>query len=138
MPDPRRPRGLIDTSVLINLEHLDPTDLPTELAISAVTLAELAAGPHATADSAERARRQDRLQRAEEAFEPLPVDADVARAYGRVYAAVVAGGTKARGRRALDHLLIAATGLANDLPVYTCNPDDFEDLASLIDVVSIP
>ena len=123
--------------MLIDLERLDPTDLPTELAISAVTLAELAAGPHATADTAERARRQDRLQRAEAAFEPLPVDADVARAYGRVYAAVAAGGTKARGRRALD-LLIAATGLANDLPVYTCNPEDFEDLASLIEVVSIP
>lgn len=137
MPEPRHPRGLIDTSVLIGLERLDPTDLPTELAISAVTLAELAAGPHATADTAERARRQDRLQRAEAAFEPLPVDADVARAYGRVYAAVAAGGTKARGRRALD-LLIAATGLANDLPVYTCNPEDFEDLASLIEVVSIP
>jgi predicted nucleic acid-binding protein len=137
VPEPRHPRGLIDTSVLIGLERLDPTDLPTELAISAVTLAELAAGPHATADTAERARRQDRLQRAEAAFEPLPVDADVARAYGRVYAAVAAGGTKARGRRALD-LLIAATGLSNDLPVYTCNPEDFEDLASLIDVVSIP
>ena len=102
-----------------------------------MTLAELAAGPHATADAAERGRRQDRLQRAEAAFEPLPVDADVARAYGRVYAAVVAGPTKARGRRALD-LLIAATGLANDLPVYTRNPDDFGDLASLIDVVAIP
>jgi len=137
VPEPRHPRGLIDTSVLIDLERLDPTDLPTELAISAVTLAELAAGPHATADTAERARRQDRLQRAEAAFEPLPVDADVARAYGRVYAAVAAGGTKARGRRALD-LLIAATGLSNDVPVYTCNPEDFEDLGSLIDVVSIP
>ena len=137
MPEPRHPRGLIDTSVLIDLERLDPADLPTELAISAVTLAELAAGPHATADTAERARRQDRLQRAEAAFEPLPVDADVARAYGRVYAAVAAGGTKARGRRALD-LLIAATGLSNDVPVYTCNPEDFEDLGSLIDVVSIP
>jgi predicted nucleic acid-binding protein len=111
--------------------------LRAEVAISAVTLAELAAGPHATADIAERARRQDRLQRAEAAFEPLPVDADVARAYGRVYAAVVAGETKTRGRRALD-LLIAATGLANDLPVYTCNPDEFEDLVSLIDVVPIP
>jgi hypothetical protein len=137
VPEPRRIRGLIDTSVVLDLERLDPADLPTELAISAVTLAELAAGPHATADAAERARRQDRLQRAEAAFEPLPVDADVARAYGRVYAAIVAGGTKARGRRPLD-LLIAATGLANDLPVYTCNPADFQDLASLIDVVSIP
>ena len=122
--------------MLIGLERVDPGDLPAELAISAVTLAELAAGPHASADAAERARRQDRLQRAEAAFEPLPVDADVARAYGRVYAAAVGGGTKARGRRALD-LLIAATALANDLPVYTRNPGDFEDLASLIDVASI-
>ena len=136
MPEQRHPRGLIDTSVLIGLERVDPSDLPSELAISAVTLAELAAGPHASADAAERARRQDRLQRAEAAFEPLPVDADVARAYGRVYAAAVGGGTKARGRRALD-LLIAATALANDLPVYTRNPGDFEDLASLIDVASI-
>jgi len=136
VPEPRHPRGLIDTSVLIGLERVDPGDLPAELAISAVTLAELAAGPHASADAAERARRQDRLQRAEAAFEPLPVDADVARAYGRVYAAAVGGGTKARGRRALD-LLIAATALANDLPVYTRNPGDFEDLASLIDVASI-
>ena len=137
MPEPRHARGLIDTSLLIELERVNPVDLPTELALSAITLAELAAGPHATTDSDERARRQDRLQRAEATFEPLPVDADVARAYGRVYAAVVAGGTKARGRRALD-LLIAATGLANDLPVYTRNPDDFEDLAPLIDVVSVP
>ncbi len=137
MPERRYPRGLIDTSVLIDLDRLDASALPAELAISAITLAELAAGPHATADAEQRARRQDRLQRTEAAFEPLPVDADVARAYGRVYAAIAAGGTKARGRRALD-LLIAATGLANDLPVYTCNPDDFEDLGSLIDVVSIP
>jgi predicted nucleic acid-binding protein len=133
----RHPRGLIDTSVLIGLERLNPTDLPAELAISAITLAELAAGPHATADTEERARRQDRLQRAEAAFEPLPVDADVARAFGRVYAAVVAGGAKGRGRRVLD-LLIAATGLANDLPVYTRNPDDFADLAPLLDVVPVP
>jgi predicted nucleic acid-binding protein len=137
VPEASRPRGLLDTSVLIDLERLDPADLPSELAISAVTLAELAAGPHATADAAERARRQDRLQRAEATFEALPVDTEVARAYGRVYAAALAGGTRARGRRAFD-LLIAATGLANDLPVYTRNPEDFEDLGSLIDVVSIP
>jgi predicted nucleic acid-binding protein len=65
-----------------------------------MTLAELAAGPHASSDPAERARRQDRLQRTEATFEPLAVDADVARAYGRVYAAVAAAGRKARGRRA--------------------------------------
>src|SRR6266540_192181 len=107
-----------------------------ELAISAVTLAELTAGPHATADPAERARRQDRLQRTEVTFEPLPVDRAVARAYGRVYAAVAVAGRKARGRRAFD-LLIAATALATQLPLYTRNPDDFEELDGLVEVVAV-
>lgn len=136
MADTRLPRGLIDTSVVIDLPSIDPERLPLEVAISAVTLAELAAGPHATNDAAERARRQDRLQRAEATFEPLPVDAAVARAYGRVYAAVAARGRKARGRRAAD-LLIAATALASDLPLYTRNPDDFGDLSDILEIVSI-
>lgn len=130
------PRGIIDTSVVIELEHVAAGDLPAELAVSAITLAELAAGPHATVDSAERARRQDRLQRAEATFEPLPVDANVARAYGRIYAAVAGAGRTARGARSLD-LLIAATALASDLPLYTRNPDDFRGTESLIDLVAI-
>lgn len=134
--EPPHARGIIDTSVVIDLERIDPTDLPVEVAVSAVTLAELAAGPHATADSAERARRQDRLQRVEATFEPVPVDAAVARAYGRVYAAVAAAGRKARGRRALD-LLVAATALAAELPLYTRNPADFGELNSLLDVVAV-
>jgi len=136
MADQRRARGLIDTSVVIDLELIDPDRLPREIAVSAITFAELAAGPHATTDSAERARRQDRLQRAEATFDPLPVDADVARAYGRVYAAVVAAGRKARGRRAVD-LLIAATALATTLPLYTRNPDDFAGLTQLLDIISV-
>lgn len=132
-----RPRGLIDTSVLIDLERIAPGDLPDEMTIAAVTLAELAAGPHATDDPDERARRQDRLQRTEATFVPLSFDADAARAYGRIYAAVVAAGRKARGRRAVD-LLIAATALAAQLPLYTCNPADFEGLGSLVDIVAIP
>jgi predicted nucleic acid-binding protein len=131
---PRRSRGLVDTSVVIDLERIDPADLPRELAISAVTLAELAAGPHATADPAERARRQDRLQRAEALFDPLPVDRGVARAYGRVYSAVAAEGRRARGRRAFD-LLIAATALAAELPLYTRNPSDFAELGDLVEVL---
>ena len=118
MVDSRHPRGLIDTSVVIDLERIEAADLPLELAVSAITMAELAAGPHATADAVERARRQDRLQRAEATFEPLPVDAAVARAYGRVYAAVGAAGRKARGRHAVD-LFIAATAVAanhSDMP----------------------
>ena len=72
MADPRRLRGLIDTSVVIDLERILPAALPVEIAVSAITMAELAAGPHATTDPTERARRQDRLQRAEAAFEPGP------------------------------------------------------------------
>jgi predicted nucleic acid-binding protein len=134
--DVRHPRGLIDTSVVIDLERIEPADLPLELAVSAITMAELAAGPHATADPAERARRQDRLQRAEATFEPLPVDTSVARAYGRVYAAVGATGRKARGRRAVD-LFIAATAVAAGLPLYTRNPDDFAGLSEILDVVAV-
>jgi hypothetical protein len=136
MADPRPPRGLVDTSVVIDMEQIDPADLPVEIAISAITLAELAAGPHATIDPAERARRQDRLQRAEATFDPLPVDANVARAFGRVYAAVATAGRKARGRRAFD-LVIAATAVAADLPLYTRNPDDFAGMSDLLEVVSI-
>ena len=84
------------TSVVIDLDHIDAEQLPKELAISALTMAELAAGPHATADAGERARRQDRLQRAEASFDPLPFESDSARAYGRIYAAIMATGRKAR------------------------------------------
>lgn len=137
VPEPRPARGVVDTSVVIGLEHLLPADLPTELAVSAITLAELAAGPHATSDPDERARRQERLQRAEATFEPLPVDANVARAYGRIYAAVTGAGRKARGARSLD-LLIAATALASNLPLYTRNPDDFAGVAGLVEIIATP
>jgi predicted nucleic acid-binding protein len=131
--DRRHPRGLLDTSVVIDLEHVDAASLPVEVAVSALTLAELAAGPHATTDPDERARRQERLQRAEATFSPLPLDAKAARAYGRIYAAVAAQGRKARGPRVVD-LLIAATALAEGLPLYTRNPDDFRGLATLVEV----
>lgn len=137
MAEAARPaRGLLDTSVVIDLDRLDPSELPVEVAVSAVTMAELAAGPHATSDADERGRRQDRLQRAEAAFDPLPFDSDAARAYGRVYAAVIGAGRKARGARAVD-LLIAATACASGLPLYTRNGDDFEALEDLIDVVVV-
>jgi predicted nucleic acid-binding protein len=136
VPDPRHDRGIVDTSVVIDLGRIDPADLPSELAVSAVTMAELAAGPHATQDPAERARRQDTLQRAEASFNAVPVDAAVARAYGRVYAAVAAAGGRARARRAFD-LLIAATALSADLPLYTRNPQDLKELGDLVDVVAV-
>ncbi|HEY3830880.1 MAG TPA: type II toxin-antitoxin system VapC family toxin [Acidimicrobiia bacterium] len=135
MPE-RRDRGLLDTSVVIDLESVDADALPRQLCISTITLAELAAGPHATTSATERARRQDRLQRVEAMFDPLPFDADAARAYGRIYAAVASGGRKARGARAVD-LLIAAVALANAIPVYTRNADDLRALDALIDVVAL-
>ncbi len=130
-------RGLLDTSVVIELESLDPAPLPSELAISALTLAELAAGPHATDDPSERARRQERLQRIEAGIEALPFDDACARAYGRVYAAIAAAGRKARGPRLVD-LLIAATAIAHGLPLYTRNPDDLRGLNALLDTVPVP
>lgn len=136
MAEDRRHRGLLDTSVVIDLEKLDPAQLPREVTVSALTMAELSAAPHATADPGERARRQDRLQRAETAFDPLPFDSDAARAYGRVFAAVMTGGRKARGARAVD-LLIAAAALAADLPLYTRNGDDFLALEELVEVIVV-
>lgn len=137
MPEERRhQRGLLDTSVVIDLEKLDPAQFPAEVAVSALTMAELAAGPHATTDPEERGRRQDRLQRAEAAFDPLPFDTDAARAYGRIFSAVLSSGRKARGARAVD-LLIAATAKAAGLPIYTRNGDDFLPLMDLVEVVVV-
>lgn len=132
----RPPREILDTSVVIDLEEIDVSDLPIEVAISSITLAEIAAGPHATTDPDERGRRQDRLQRVEAALDALPFDSDAARAYGRVFAVVVASGQKARGRRAVD-LLIAAVALSAELPLYTRNGVDSRALDKLIDVVVV-
>lgn len=142
MPDPTAAggpsgHGLLDTSVIIDLDILDPASLPSGVAVSALTMAELAAGPHATDDPAERARRQDRLQQIESWLEPVPFDGDCARAWARVYAAVVASSDrKPRGRRMVD-LLIAATALAAGIPLYTRNGDDFRGLEPLLTVVEV-
>ncbi len=127
--------GLLDTSVVIDLGIIAPDRLPDEASISAVTMAELSAGTHATDDPDERARRQDRLQRLESWVEPLPFDGDCARAYGRIYAAVLSTGRQPR-RRAVD-LMIAATALAAGLPLYTRNPDDFTGLAPMLRIVAL-
>jgi predicted nucleic acid-binding protein len=136
VPEPGHERGLLDTSVVIDLDRIERGQLPGELAISAVTLAELAAGPHVADDVDERARRQDRLQRVEATFDPLPFDVAAARAFGRIYSLVAASGRKARGRRAMD-LLLAATALAGGLPLYTRNPEDVEHLAELLEVEAV-
>lgn len=128
-------RGIIETNVVIQLPVWDPAALPDEMVISAVTLAELSAGPHHAADPAERARRTSVLQHAEATFEPLPFDAASARAFGVVCAAVLAAGRKPRSR--LADLMIAAVAQANNLAVYTANPDDFIGLNEMISVVPV-
>jgi predicted nucleic acid-binding protein len=128
-------RGLLDTSVVIDHDSLDPEQLPDESAICAVTVAELAAGPLATDDAQERARRQERLQWVTATWDPLPFDADAARAYGRVFAAVRASGRTARSRFA--DLLIAATAAAHRLPLYTRNPEDFAGLEGVVQIVEV-
>ena len=128
-------RGLLDTSVVIDHDVIDHALLPDESAIAAITLAELAAGPHATEDKDERARRQDRLQWATSTWDPLPFDGDAARMYGRMFAAARAAGQTSRSR--LADLLIASTAAANGLPVYTRNPSDFDALKAIIKVVPV-
>ncbi|MBO0807231.1 MAG: type II toxin-antitoxin system VapC family toxin [Actinobacteria bacterium] len=128
-------RALIDTNVVIHLSALDGSQLPDEMVISAVTLAELSAGPHHADDAAERARRISVLQHAETTFDPLPFDAEAARAFGLISAAVLAAGRKPR-RRIAD-LMIAAVACASRLPLYTTNPGDFAGLDGMLTIVPV-
>ncbi|MFF8844483.1 type II toxin-antitoxin system VapC family toxin [Streptomyces sp. NPDC015127] len=137
-------QGLLDTNIMILRKWVNPEELPAEVAISAVTLAELSAGPHEVRrnedqsdydEHAERARRLDVLQRAESEFDPIPFGVEAARMYGRVCAAVVAAGRKPR-RRVAD-LMIAAIAIAEDLPLFTTDPDDFKGLDGLLTVVPV-
>lgn len=136
MSEAQRPaRGILDTSTVIALQRLtDATALPAEPLITTVTLAELSVGPLLARDRNERAARQAHLQQAEADFDPLPFDADAARAFGRVAASLRQAGRKTSAR-AYD-AMIAATAVANDLPVYTCNPSDFSGIDGL-DVVAV-
>jgi tRNA(fMet)-specific endonuclease VapC len=134
--EPAHPRGILDTSTVILLEKLaDAKTLPAEPLITAVTLAELSVGPLVAKGESERVARQAQLQQAEADFEPLPFDASAARAFGRVAASLRRSGRKATART--YDAMIAATAVANDLPIYTCNPTDFSDIDGL-DVVAIP
>ncbi|WP_410538785.1 type II toxin-antitoxin system VapC family toxin [Streptomyces sp. KL2] len=143
MPAEHR-QGLIDTNIMILRRWVDPEELPAEMAISGITLAELSAGPHEVRrneeqsdydEHAERARRLDVLQRAENEFDPIPFGVEAARAYGRVCAAVISAGRKPR-RRVAD-LMIASVAVAEDLPLFTTNPDDFKGLDDLLTVVPV-
>lgn len=127
---------MLDTSTVILLGRLqDPADLPDEVLVSAITLAELSVGPHVARGDAERAARQAHLQQAESDFEPVAFDSHAARAFGRVAASLRAAGRKPAAR-AYD-ALIAATAMAADVPLYTCNPEDFAGIDGL-DVRAVP
>jgi predicted nucleic acid-binding protein len=144
MTGKRTRQGMLDTNILILRPWIDPAELPDEMAISAITLAELSAGPHEVRhndeqdrydERAERARRLEILQRVENEFDPVPFDVEAARIFGRVTAAVIGTGRKPR-RRVVD-LMIAATAIAEGLPLYSTNPDDFSGLDSLLPVIPV-
>lgn len=127
-------RGVLDTSTVILLGRLaDASALPDEPMITAITLAELSAGPLVATDEQERAARQAHLQQAEADFDPLPFDAAAARSFGQVAASLRRAGRKPAAR-AYD-AMIAATAIANGLPVHTCNPADFNGIERLTVVV---
>ena len=128
--------GIVDTSTLLVLGQLqNANDLPKELMITAVTLAELSVGPLVASNERERAERQAHLQQAEADFDPLPFDAEAARVFGRVAASLRRIGRKTSAR-AYD-AMIAATAISNNLPLFTCNPSDFIGIDDL-NVFSVP
>jgi tRNA(fMet)-specific endonuclease VapC len=128
--------GLLDTSTLILLPRLlGSSGLPRRSLISAITLAELSVGPLVATDDEERSVRLANLQEAEADFDPLPFDADAARAFGQVAASLRRSGRKASART--YDAMIAAVALANELPLITCNPADFIGIDGLT-VVAIP
>ncbi|MEV0274836.1 type II toxin-antitoxin system VapC family toxin [Streptomyces sp. NPDC050610] len=137
-------QGLLDTNIVILRKWINVEELPAEVAVSAITLAELSAGPHEVRrneeqddydEHAERGRRLDILQRVENEFDPIPFNAEAARLYGRVCAAVISTGRKPR-RRVAD-LMIAAIAIAEELPLFTTNPDDYKGLDGLLTVVPV-
>jgi tRNA(fMet)-specific endonuclease VapC len=135
-PEDRPARGLLDTSTLLLLPQLpNATTLPVEPLISTITLAELSVGPLVARTDAERAARQAHLQQAEADFDPLPFDAAAARAFGQVAAALRRAGRKPAAR-SYDGM-IAAVAIANDLPLFTSNADDFAAIGQLR-VVQVP
>ena len=129
--------GLLDTSVVIDIQKIPDELLPDFGAISTITLAELHAGPHHVRDNVvEQAARQQVLQWAQRAFRnPLPFDEASAQIYGSACLLVLGMGRKPR-KYAAD-LLIASIAIRNQLPLYTRNPRDFEPLQSMLEVRAV-
>ncbi|HET9198056.1 MAG TPA: type II toxin-antitoxin system VapC family toxin [Solirubrobacterales bacterium] len=129
-------RGILDTSTLIHFNRFQEVGLLPEVSVvTTITLAELSVGPLIVKSEVERARRMAHLQQLEASFNPLPFDTDAARAFGSVAASLRQTGRRMESRQ--KDAMIAAIALANDLPVYTCNPRDFEGIDGL-EVVPVP
>jgi predicted nucleic acid-binding protein len=124
-------RAVLDTSIVI---ATDVPPLEGELAVSAVTLAELHFGVLVAKDQNVRAERLRRLLLLQRAFDAIPVDDAVAASYGRLAAAIVEAGRRPRAR-SMD-LLIAATAHAHSARLYTRNATDFVGLEDLVEIVA--
>ena len=136
MTSPLRGAGILDTNLVILLPQLRNSGLlPGEPVITTITLAELSAGPLTAVTDSDVAERQGNLQLAETAFDALPFDRAAARAFGQVSADLRAAGRKPSART--YDALIAAIAIANGLPLYTANPDDFVGISGL-EVVAVP
>ncbi len=136
MTPPNAGAGILDTNAVILLPRLsDPTVLPAEPMITAITLAELSVGPLVASNDTERAHRQAHLQQAEADFDALPFDQAAARSFARVASDLRRAG-RTTSARAYD-ALIAATAIANGLPLYTTNPDDFAAIGEL-EIIPVP
>lgn len=129
------PVGLLDTNTVILMAGIAPSDLPEKPLISAITIAELSVGPLIATDEEVRAARLGHLQQADADYESLPFDTAAARAFGQVAASMRRAG-RTSAARAYDAML-AAVAVANGLPLYTCNPADFEGIDGLT-VVAVP
>ena len=138
---PAHSGGLLDTSILILRRRISSDALPDEMAICAVTLAELSAGVQLVMGDdvearQERGRRTLLLQTVENEFDPLPFDAAAARQFGLISGAVRQTGRSPRRR--LARLMIAAVAAAQSLPLFTTDPDDFLGLGGIVQVVPVP
>jgi predicted nucleic acid-binding protein len=119
--------ALADTSVFIALEQERPVaeSPPEEVAVSVIAVGELRLGVLAAGDGPTRALRLETLSRAE-ALDPFPVDRAVAHAWAALWLAL-----RDEGRRMpLNDSWIAATAIANHIPVVA-QDDDYDDVPGL-------